>query len=316
MYNAGTMFNRGEGCQQDYAAAAGWYRQAAAGGVVEAKVNLGNLLCTGSGVARIDYAQANALYLEAIEGGNEVALYRMGCNYFQGHGVEENTATALSYWQRAADQGHAEAAVEVGVAYWKGHGGYEADIKLAKKYTRSSAALGDEDAIANLEEMTACAQCGTGSAPRVCDGCKQVHYCNTECQLLHWQNPTRPHRLHCSIRHGNGTGATEATPRPEKKKSDRPCAACGAHGAKMLCSDCLYGEVPLKLRYCGTACQLQHWSNSEDPHMPRCSGCEGLYDEETMTKKEFQIDRNECHADLKRASKPLAPAPAPAPARA
>ena len=44
MYNVGTMFDRGEGCEQNYAAAADWYRQAAAGGNSCAMVNLGNLL--------------------------------------------------------------------------------------------------------------------------------------------------------------------------------------------------------------------------------------------------------------------------------
>ena len=92
-----------------------------------------------------------------------------------------------------------------------------------------------------MKLMTACAQCGTNSAPRVCAGCKQVHYCNKECQLQHWCAPSDPHTAHCN--------ASKQPPAAAKKKSARACASCGAHDAKMLCSDCLYeGDPKLKVR--------------------------------------------------------------------
>ena len=87
------------------------------------------------------------------------------------------------------------------------------------------------------DAMTACAQCGTLGAPKVCGACKTAHYCNTECQLLHWRDPSDPHMAHCN--------ASKQSPSVAKKKtSDRPCASCGAHDAKMLCSDCLYEGDP------------------------------------------------------------------------
>ena len=219
---------------------------------MEAKFNLGLSLSKGRGVNRVDHEQAVAQFREAIEGGSIRALYQMGAMHSRGHGVEQNSATAVSYWQRAADQGHTMAAREIGYAYWKGEGGYEVNFKLAKKYTRASAAQGNEDAIADLKEMTACAQCGTGSAPGgVCAGCKQVHYCSRECQLLHWRDPVDPHMLHCSSCRTDDPGASpNKSPCAEKKKSDRACAACGATDAKMLCSDCLYeGDAPLEVRW-------------------------------------------------------------------
>ena len=156
---------------------------------------------------------------------------------------EENMTTALTYWQRAADQGHVHAASVIGKAYWiTGVPGYEKSLKLAKKYTRVSAAQGNEQAIANLKEMTACAQCGTGSTPGVCAGCKEVHYCNKECQLQHWGRPSDPHMAHCGA-------ATNASPATAKEKSNRACASCGAHNATKLCSDCRYeGDPRLKVR--------------------------------------------------------------------
>ena len=62
MYNVGCMLEEGEGCEQNYFAAADWFRRAAAGGNVDAKLSLGILLGNGNGVAQVDYEQANALF--------------------------------------------------------------------------------------------------------------------------------------------------------------------------------------------------------------------------------------------------------------
>ena len=193
----GAMLEHGTGCEQNYSAAADWYRRAAAQGLMGAKVNLGIFLANGTGESR-DPEQANALYREAIEGGSLGALWQLGLSYSRGQGVDNNYATALSYWQRAADQGHAQAATNVGQAYWKGQCGYAESLILAKKYTKIGAAKGDATAIHNLKLMTACAQCGADDAPGgVCAGCKQLHYCNRACQLLHWRDPLNPHKAHC-----------------------------------------------------------------------------------------------------------------------
>jgi len=186
MHDTGYMLTKGMGCEQNYSMAADWYRRAASQGNLHAKVNLGNLLSDGNGVDQVYYEQANVLFEEAIEGGDIVALFAMGVSYSEGRGVEQNTATALSYWQRAADQGHAGSATNVGNAYWKRHGGYVKSLALAKKYTKLGAQGCDPTAIANLKLMTACAQCGTNDAPGgVCAGCRQLHYCNRKCQKLH-----------------------------------------------------------------------------------------------------------------------------------
>jgi len=82
MCNVGHMFDRGIGCVQSYFTAADWYRRAASQGSVVAKVNLGELLACGKRVESPDYAQANALFREAIEAGNINALYQMGYSCF------------------------------------------------------------------------------------------------------------------------------------------------------------------------------------------------------------------------------------------
>ena len=247
-FNLGASFERGDGVEVNLASAAQWYRKAASQGHVVAMVSLGILLAEGRPGMEQDCQAAAELFREAIERGSVDGLWSMGVMYHHkaeaGEGVfEENLAMALSFWQRAADLGHEDAAGAIGDVYWSGGNGYEKSLKLAKKYTRVSAAQGNEEAIAALKLMTACAQCGTGGAPGVCAGCKQVHYCNKECQLKHWCNPLDPHMPHCN--------ASKQSPIAAEKKvrNCRACAACGAHNAKMLCSDCLYeGDPRRKVR--------------------------------------------------------------------
>ena len=45
-------------------------------------------------------------------------------------------ATALSFYQRAADLGHAGAEYRIGWAYMHGQGGYEKSSGLARKYIK------------------------------------------------------------------------------------------------------------------------------------------------------------------------------------
>ena len=228
----------------NFASAADWYRKAVSQGQVDAMMNLGIILGEGQPGVEQDYQAASKLFREAIERGSVEALWCIGLLYYRKGNNEpgESLTTAFSYWQRAADLGHADAALRIGYAYWKGDGSFETSLKLAKKYTKVSAAQGNAEAIATLKGMTACAQCGTENAPGVCAGCKQVHYCNKECQLQHWRDVSDPHRAHCGA-------ASNASPDSAKNKSDRVCASCGAHNATKLCSDCRYeGDPKRKVR--------------------------------------------------------------------
>jgi len=238
VFNMGVAFEKGQGVEVNYASAADWYRKAASQGHVTSMIYLGDLLSEGHPGVEQDYQAAIDLYGEAIDRGSVKAVWSMGLlHYDKGNDVlGENMTAAFSYWQRAADLGHAGAAHNIGYAYWNGTGGYEQNSKLAKKYTKVAATQGQEAAIAHLNEMTACAQCGTGSAPGVCAGCKQVHYCNKDCQLQHWRSTHMPH---CST----------TSPATAKEKSNRACASCGAHNATKLCSDCRYeGDPRRKVR--------------------------------------------------------------------
>ena len=58
----------------------------------------------GLGVA-IDYAQAVSWFQKAADQGNAGAEYDLGVAYLDGHGVKQDTAHALILIRKAADQG-------------------------------------------------------------------------------------------------------------------------------------------------------------------------------------------------------------------
>ena len=202
-YNLGVAFEKGSGAPQNYELAAQWLQRAADKGDADAMVYLVVLYAVGHGVGQ-DHARANTLYREAIEvDNNTIALFNLGNSYFNGTGVEISLATALSFWQRAADRGHAAAQRCIGMAYRQGEGGYETNIQFARQYIMASAAQGEDIAVVLLKEWNACAHCGTTPAAKVCKGCIKTHYCrycDAECQLAQWKGPANPHRAHCGGR--------------------------------------------------------------------------------------------------------------------
>jgi len=272
-YNLGCAFEIGrKGVEHSNKLAAEWYQRAADQGDARAMVNLGTLYGAGDGVD-LDHAHANALYRGAIKAGNNTnallnaslnASLNLGISYIAGKGVEKCVATALSFWQRAADLGHAGCQHNIGKAYMNGEGGYDKNIQLARHYIKASAAQGDDKAVALLKKWNACAHCGTDAAPKVCSGCittQYCRYCDDKCQLAHWMGPADPHRAHC--------GGERCPCCWEKTEDVRECANCGTHDAARNCSACFLGGG-VKVRYCGEACQLQHWRRATDPHKTTC----------------------------------------------
>ena len=69
-----------------------------------------------------DYVAALAKLKPAAEKGHKKAQYRVGRCYDKGHGVEENNAEALKWYQKSADQGYYKAEYQMARAYIKGKG--------------------------------------------------------------------------------------------------------------------------------------------------------------------------------------------------
>jgi hypothetical protein len=166
-FNLGVAFRQGEGTPQNYELAAEWFQRAVDQGHSDAMVSLAALYNDGHGVEQ-DHAYANALYRGAVEAenNNTPASFNLGLSYFfEGCGVDKVMASALSFWQRAADQGHSDAQYVIGCTYVNGASGYSysKNIQLARKYIKASAAQGDVEAVAALKDWNACAHCGAAA---------------------------------------------------------------------------------------------------------------------------------------------------------
>ena len=88
-YNLALMYGGGEGVAQDWAAAARWYRVAAAQNYAGAQHNLGVLHESGLGVAQ-DRAEAARLYQLAAAQGYTRAQVNLGGMYAYGEGVAQD----------------------------------------------------------------------------------------------------------------------------------------------------------------------------------------------------------------------------------
>jgi len=94
--NLGVMYCSGQGVEQDYVEAAGWFHLAAAQGNTSAQCNLGVMYRNGHGVTR-DYAEAANWFRLAADRGVAAAQYNLGVMYSVGVGVREDPVQAAKW---------------------------------------------------------------------------------------------------------------------------------------------------------------------------------------------------------------------------
>ena len=86
-----------------------------------AQNNLGVIYANGQGVPQ-DYAAAVSWYRKAADQGHAIAQNNLGSMYRIGQGVPQDYAAAVSWYQKAADQEHASALGNLGFMYFNGQG--------------------------------------------------------------------------------------------------------------------------------------------------------------------------------------------------
>ena len=96
----GTMYDSGQGVQQDYVQAVAWYRKAADQGDARAQFSLGFMYERGRGVPQ-DYVQAMAWYRKAADQGDARAQFSLGIMYERGQGVPQDYVQAHKWWNLA-----------------------------------------------------------------------------------------------------------------------------------------------------------------------------------------------------------------------
>lgn len=85
-----------------------------------------------------DYAEALTWYRRAAEQGHADAQYEIGHLYHNGHGVSQSYAEAAQWYRRAAEQGHAKAQFLLGLMYHYGHGVPQNDAEALRWYRRAA----------------------------------------------------------------------------------------------------------------------------------------------------------------------------------
>ena len=69
-----------------------------------------------------DYAAAVSWYRKAADQGHAGAQYNLGAAYRNGQGVSQDYAAAVSWYRKAANRGNASAQYNLGVMYRRGEG--------------------------------------------------------------------------------------------------------------------------------------------------------------------------------------------------
>jgi TPR repeat protein len=104
----GQMSFDGDGVEQDYVAAAIWFRIAAEQGYATAQHNLALMYENGEGVPQ-NYSEAAKWYHMAADQGNPDSQNNLGILYEMGEGVTQDHAAAVEWYRRAAEGGDTNA---------------------------------------------------------------------------------------------------------------------------------------------------------------------------------------------------------------
>jgi TPR repeat protein len=117
----GLLYEKGQGVEQDNAAALRWYRKAAAAGDMKAHNNIGVMYFAGAGVPK-NLDEAIEWLIRAADLGSTGAMDNLGEMYLRGLGVPRDHAQALKWFLKAAERGHGQASYKAGWLYSVGQG--------------------------------------------------------------------------------------------------------------------------------------------------------------------------------------------------
>jgi len=100
-----------------------------------------------------DYTKAFPYLKKAVAKGSFSSMHKMGMLYFVGGGVEKNTALAMEYWLKAANNGNSDAMHSIASVYNEGMGGYPKDYKKAVEWFQKNIDSGDEASYIYLGDL-------------------------------------------------------------------------------------------------------------------------------------------------------------------
>jgi uncharacterized protein len=147
----GVMTEHGCGTERDPAAAAEFYRQAAAKDNRSGQANWGRVLTVGLGVEP-NPAEGESWLRRAGLAGDPDAAALVGDLYAKGGSLPPNYAEAAIWFRRAAEAGHKTAARALGLLYLTG-AGVARDPKEAANWLRIAVDAGDSQARVDLANL-------------------------------------------------------------------------------------------------------------------------------------------------------------------
>ncbi|MBS0642481.1 MAG: sel1 repeat family protein [Proteobacteria bacterium] len=152
-YLAGALAESGAAGSPDYREAAKCYHAAAEQGHAAAQLRFGLALLAGRGVDQ-DVFAAETWLRRAASGGEALAAAAIGDLYARPDGaLPPNYAEAASWYERAAELGHAGSALQLGRAYLLGRG-LRRDTFLAAHWLRAAIRGGEEMAQVHMAQLS------------------------------------------------------------------------------------------------------------------------------------------------------------------
>ena len=141
------------GVEQDFQAAAHWYRRLAAQGDARAQTSLGLMYARGLGFEK-NLAEARRWWSLAAAQDDPGAQHNLGIVYLEGQGVAPDPAHALHWFRRAADRGHVLSQRMVGLMFYDGEG-TQPDRVTGLTWLTIAARNGEEGAEQTLKLLAA-----------------------------------------------------------------------------------------------------------------------------------------------------------------
>lgn len=102
-----------------------------------------------------NFAEAYYLWRPRAEAGDAEAQYGIGWMYHNGYGLAISDDEATAWWERASQQGHIDATFALGMLYGLGEGAVQRNMTLAVSYYHRAAREGHEDARLLLRTLMA-----------------------------------------------------------------------------------------------------------------------------------------------------------------
>lgn len=140
-----------DGAEQDWAEARAWYEKAAAKENAYAAYQIAGMFREGRGV-KVDPAQAFSWMSRAADGALGIAEVELGGMYERAEGTRKNLVKALEWYLKAAEHGDADGMFLAGAAFAEGRG-TKADVVEGVKWLQRAWDAGREDAGEKIGEL-------------------------------------------------------------------------------------------------------------------------------------------------------------------